>query len=273
MKTITCACAECSTSFQKSETEIERSKSGNHFCSNGCSNKYRSNIRKSNLEKIRLAYANDPSLCGVCKSKLPWEKRHNKFCGHACSATYTNNKRGPMAEKIKNKISVSLKKSVIPRLDEKMCPVCKSKFLVGRINRKKQFCCKKCADVGKDVSNNGGYREKGGRGKQGWYKGYYCNSSWELAWVIYSLEHNLKFKRNTQGFFYNFNGKTRNYYPDFLKEDGEYVEIKGYNSKQWEAKKSQFQHQLSILDKKTIKPYISYVIEKYGKDYIRLYEK
>ena len=36
----------------------------------------------------------------------------------------------------------------------------------------------------------GGIREGAGRSKSGWYKGYYCNSSYELAWVIYSLDNN-----------------------------------------------------------------------------------
>ena len=42
----------------------------------------------------------------------------------------------------------------------------------------------------------GGKRHGSGRGKKGWYKGYWCDSSWELALVIYNLEHNIKFERN-----------------------------------------------------------------------------
>jgi len=32
------------------------------------------------------------------------------------------------------------------------------------------------------------------RGKAGFYKGYHCMSSWELAYVIYNLEHNVSFE-------------------------------------------------------------------------------
>ena len=39
----------------------------------------------------------------------------------------------------------------------------------------------------------GGKRHGSGRGKKGWYKGYYCDSTWELAWVIYQLDHGVKF--------------------------------------------------------------------------------
>ena len=45
--------------------------------------------------------------------------------------------------------------------------------------------------------NNGGYRQGSGRGKKGWYKGFFCDSSWELAYVIYCLDHNIDIKRNT----------------------------------------------------------------------------
>ena len=53
----------------------------------------------------------------------------------------------------------------------------------------------------------GGYHRRGGKGKRGWYKGYWCDSSWELAWVIYSLEHGVQFTRNTKGFPYVYKGK------------------------------------------------------------------
>lgn len=282
MKTIICVCSECSISFEKSEVEVLRSKSGNHFCSNICSNKYRSNLRKNNLEKIRFEYTNSPRLCEVCRSKMPWKKRHNKFCGHSCSASVSNKTRvrtgwtNDQKTEFKSKIQSGEIPLGNPRKDkvESICKNCKNIFLVHEFRKEKRvFCCRKCADVGRDMSGNGGYREKGGRGKQGWYKGYFCNSSWELAWVIHSLEHNKIFKRNTEGFAYIFNGKKLNYYPDFINDDGTYTEIKGYNSKQWEAKKLQFPHSLTILDRQAIKPYIAYAIEKYGKDFIRLYEK
>jgi hypothetical protein len=117
----------------------------------------------------------------------------------------------------------------------------------------------------------GGFRMKSGRGKKGWYKGYFCSSSWELAWVIYSLEHGVKFERNKIGFPYEFNGKRKKYYPDFIV-DKNYVEIKGYDSPQWEEKKKQFNNNLIVLGKNEIKPYIEYTETKYGKDFVRLYE-
>ena len=58
---------------------------------------------------------------------------------------------------------------------------------------------------------------------------------------------------------------------DFILEDGTYVEIKGYIDKKNEIKIKSFDKKLIIIDKESIKQYINYVVEKYGKDYIKLY--
>lgn len=120
----------------------------------------------------------------------------------------------------------------------------------------------------------GGHRIGSGRGKKGWYKGYFCDSSWELAFVIYNIDHDIEFYRNTETFDYEFNGETHKYLPDFIIDD-EYYEIKGYITKQWEAKLSQFpsDKKLLVIDEQKIKPYLDYVIANYGKEYVSLYEK
>src|ERR1035437_2452448 len=73
----------------------------------------------------------------------------------------------------------------------------------------------------------GGYRHGSGIGKKGWYKGYWCDSSWELAWVIYNIEHNILFERNHIGFEYVYNNCSYKYYPDF-KINNTYYEIKAF---------------------------------------------
>ena len=45
---------------------------------------------------------------------------------------------------------------------------------------------------------SGGYRKGSGVGKGGWYKGYWCDSSYELAWIIFNIEHGNLFTRNTE---------------------------------------------------------------------------
>lgn len=112
----------------------------------------------------------------------------------------------------------------------------------------------------------------GGRSKKGIYKGYYCDSSWELAFVIYNLEHNISFKRNKEGFKYIFDGIERMYYPDFIILNDIYVEIKGYETERDRTKLKQFPYDIQLLKYDEMKPILEYVISKYGKDFISLYE-
>lgn len=127
---------------------------------------------------------------------------------------------------------------------------------------------KKCPQIS---GNQGGKRQGSGRGKKGWYKGYWCDSSWELAFVIYNLEHNIKFERNKEKFYYMFEGKKHYWLPDFIVK-GVYQEIKGYEDKKAKAKHASFDKPLNVLREKDIKPYLSYIIDKYGKDFIKLYK-
>lgn len=123
---------------------------------------------------------------------------------------------------------------------------------------------------------SGGLRKGSGRGKKGWYRGYWCDSSWELAWVIYNIDNNINFERNLEGFEYTYNGKIRKYYPDF-KINETYYEIKGRRNfismdVENQEKVKQFKHNLIVLYEKDIKKYLEYVIGKYGKNYVSMYE-
>lgn len=108
------------------------------------------------------------------------------------------------------------------------------------------------------------------RGKQGWYKGIYCNSSWELAFVIYCLEHNKLIQRCKQKLPYYVDTKKYNYYPDF-KVDNKLVQIKGYENDKWKYKQQQYPN-ITILRESDLKEVFSYVISKYGKNFTKLYE-
>lgn len=113
-----------------------------------------------------------------------------------------------------------------------------------------------------------------GRSKKGWYKGFYCQSSWELAFVIYNLEHNIPFERNKQGFKYIYNNEEHTYFPDFyLINEDKYIEIKGYFDEKSKEKARQFQYTLEVMTKDEMKPILKYVKDKYGDDFIYLYDK
>lgn len=150
----------------------------------------------------------------------------------------------------------------------------KAKTIDGEIERKRKISQKaKKLNFSSHLKGYLGTAKKGaGRGKHGWYKGYWCDSSWELAWVIFNLEHGIKFERNTQGFEYEFEGKKHKYFPDFRLENGSYVEVKGWLDNKTKVKIASFNGSLTIIGSKEIKPYLEYVVSKYGKSFINLYE-
>lgn len=112
----------------------------------------------------------------------------------------------------------------------------------------------------------GGIRRGSGRGKKGWYNGFWCDSSWELAWVIYSLDHGIIFERNIIPYEYKFEGKTHKFYPDFLLSSGELLEIKGYLDRRNEAKISSVSN-LTILGEEEMKPFLEYASDKFGTNF------
>jgi hypothetical protein len=118
--------------------------------------------------------------------------------------------------------------------------------------------------------NFGGYVKGSGRGKKGWYKGFFCDSSWELAYIIYCLDHGISIIRNTNKRKYIWEGAEYNYIPDFIV-DGVLTELKGWSSPKWQAKK-EYNPDVVVLYKEEMQPILKYVVEKYGKNYINLYE-
>ena len=130
----------------------------------------------------------------------------------------------------------------------------------------------KCKETYMNI--RGGYRPGSGRSKSGYYKGIYCGSTYELCWVIYSLDHGIGFTR--------FPGKLESngvvYYPDFLLSDGKtIVETKGYESQDSVDKKTLVAEQcgyvVRVLRKIDLEFAFSYVKEKYGTNkYYELYD-
>lgn len=133
--------------------------------------------------------------------------------------------------------------------------------------------CDKISIYMKEVAKRRPHRWSIGRGKSGYYKGFWCDSSWELAYVIYCLDHNIKIKRNNSGFSYFFKNEEHTYYPDFYNIDTkEYIEIKGFENTKDKEKIKQFTKKIKVYYYKDMKPILKYVKEKYGEDFIKLYD-
>lgn len=277
-------CLKCKNSFKviSTESEIRRNKVRN-YCSRKCGNSRirsvedklkisigvkkppifiinnRKSIDRSKLELINCE-ENKKSIskssmrlyvltCLYCdmefESKI--QKKLRKYCSLECQITHRKILKTP--------------KSLI----EFTCLYCNEIGYDKKNNKKRKYhneCYKKCS---------GGIREGSSRGIKGNYKGYKCDSSYELVYIIYCLDNNMSIERNSESFNYEFGGKIRKFYPDFVV-NGEYVEIKNYKSDITNAKLKYFPHNITILYKEEIQFYIKYVIEKYGKNYLELYE-
>lgn len=117
----------------------------------------------------------------------------------------------------------------------------------------------------------GGVRPGAGRGISGRYKGIWCDSTWELAFVIYNIDKGIIIKRVKEGRKYEYKGKYYLYYPDFIVEDKIY-EIKGYMTEKDYSKREQ-NPDVIFLFESDLFPILNYVINKYGKDFYKLYDK
>ena len=124
----------------------------------------------------------------------------------------------------------------------------------------------------KENPNCGGYRKGSGRGKSGWYKGYWCDSTYELCWLIYNLDKGVKPIRNKEGYEYIYENETHTYYPDFIIDDVIY-EIKGYETDKDLCKYESIEDKkLVILKKEDLQEVFDYVSIKYTSKYETLYE-
>jgi hypothetical protein len=108
-------------------------------------------------------------------------------------------------------------------------------------------------------------------GARNGYKGFYCGSSWELAFLIWALDNNISIERCAEKFSYKFNGETKSYLPDFKIRDI-YIEIKGYFTEQVKSKTNQCTATLIVLGENDLTPVFTYVKNTYGKNYISMYE-
>lgn len=121
----------------------------------------------------------------------------------------------------------------------------------------------------------GGYRHGSGRGKHGYYKGYWCDSTYELVFIIYCLDHQIKFERCPYVYEYTYENEKHKYHPDFLMSDGSLVEIKGYMTDLVNIKIASVNDRpIKVLMKKDMQNMFDYVQNTYiYKDLTDLYDK
>lgn len=222
-------------------------------------------------EKRVEEYNKFPKFCLWCKEKISYEKRQNNFCSRSCGGYHLSPGRQisqDTRDRISKTVKLRWKEGVWDSLkstENKKCELCNKQFN-SHPSSKRRYCSRTCSN--KDLSKNlkgksGGARLGSGRSKSGWYKGIYCGSTYELAWVVYNIDNDIPFERNVEGFPYIFKGESHIYYPDFKLPDGTFVEIKGFQRENDSFKWDAFPNELLIVNKDKCKKYISYVKEKY----------
>ena len=180
--------------------------------------------------------------CENCSVEHSGSYGSGRFCSSLCARSFSTKKS---RKEINRKVSEKLK-----RVHEitKTCAICESIFTTKYAN--KRTCSQSCAMTLRYqnpeqrkitsqsvVGKTGGWRNFGGNGKKGVHEGFIYQSSWELDWIKLHLIKNLPFRRCTEYFEYEYDGKMRKYFPDFfLLQTQEYVEVKGFPSAKTEAK-------------------------------------
>ncbi|MBO7078365.1 MAG: hypothetical protein J6W64_00960 [Bacilli bacterium] len=234
--------------------------------------KTRTAIKTSQQQFELQKWLTEQHTCERCGKILTEKFGSGRFCSRSCA-----NAR-ELSGTTKTKISESVKRAAIlkPKVNtDKYCKICGKKVC----KRNKTNICNTClhnTEEGRKIysQNCGGYRLGSGVGKHGWYKGYYCDSTYELVYIIYCLDHNITFKRNTTIFYkYLYKGEEHKYYPDFIVDSG-FVEIKGYHTELVDIKAAAItDKQLTILYKSDMVEMFDYIKNTYNyKKLTDLYE-
>ena len=204
--------------------------------------------------------------CIKCNKEHDGSFGSGKYCSRACanSRLFSDDTKTKKSLANKNQIPWNVgKKYKIVEHEIGKCLYCGEEIEYRKAYPKKYH--RECW-----LKISGGYRKGSGIGKSGWYKGIWCDSSYELAWVIFNLENGIPFVRNKKKYKYNWLGKDRFYIPDFI-QNGVIIEIKGYATEQTIFKMNSVSN-LKILYRNDLDKEFEYVYNKYGKNFINLYE-
>jgi hypothetical protein len=220
-------------------------------------------------------------ICEKCGKETAEKFGSGRFCSRACA----NSRERPEATRKKISISCSntnkakqVKQRNISIYNEnpKYCLVCNTKIEYDR--RFANTCTNRACQlqlISTQSKGNGGFRlNSHSYGKHGNYKGYRCDSTYELVYIIYNLDHDIYFERNTIGYPYEYNDVLHMYYPDFKLADGSFVEIKGQVTELAHLKLSAVNDTpIKMLTKADLKYAFDYVKQNYSyKNLEDLYE-
>ena len=261
-------------------------------CSAACRKIYYAKINVEKALNEQTVWSSKEHYCERCGKLMLKKFGSGRFCSRACAnlREHSEETKQKIAKAITGTTKVYKNRSAKINRSElfkikyaqspKTCTVCGA--VLPFEGRKRKTCSETCrrALIGqvtaRSAEKHGGNNNISGvRGtaKYGTYKGYVCDSSYELAFVIYCLDHNIPIQRNHTGFCYTYKDETHNYFPDFIINNDTYVEIKGYTTDLDKAKWDYFPSDVKfeLIDKAKITPYITYCKQTYG-DFVQLYD-
>jgi len=200
-----------------------------------------------------------------------------RFCSKVCA----NSRIWSKEDKLKKSISASISEKVIIAnkarriyFIEKKCKICNTRISNSSTTN---FCLNCYRKDHKEMSfrtkgKTGGLREGSGISKSGYYNGFYCSSTWELAYISFLIDNDIEFKRNLERFPYVKKDGIKSFYnPDFIVGEN-FVEIKGPQDLNWKEKLNAFPYKekLIIIDPIDIVFYLQKAFEKFNTK--KLYE-
>jgi hypothetical protein len=277
-----CQCVFCGNTFLVGTRWLKDKKV--LACSSECRKAYLAKQREEKRISEQQQWEKESHYCLRCGKLIANKFGSGLFCSRACA-----NSRECSDEK-KQKISQTLTQFYTDSLNcerqirfnskefyskcPKSCVICGQVLPYNKRHRKTfgDACYKKLSSVNAIKNHIGGLTAGCGTySKHGRYKGFKCDSIYELVFVIYCLDHNIELQRNTCSFTYIFEGKTRKYYPDFyLPQSDELVELKGYKDSRVDLKLQAVRDsgkKIKILYKQDLLSYFEYVGQTYNKKY------
>lgn len=304
MKTYQCVCGKTFTDPQKFNghkqgckihiTKKYGSLEAYYQIKNRSKQKGNETRKKKTLERkeaLRKQWVAEKHICENCGKVMTEKFGSGRFCSRSCANSHK--KSESTKQKIKkslldyNTANVSKSRNLSNKLQAEyalnptLCVICGNALPYSQ--RKRITCSRACYNklrsnirLDKIQSQGLSISRINKRYKYGFYRDIPCDSSWELAFLVYVLEnYSVSIKRNVDWFSYIYENQEHLYNPDFLVNDT-YIEIKNYYTEQVGAKIQYFpdDKQLIVLYKKDIDICIKYCIQKYGKKFWEvLYDK
>lgn len=220
--------------------------------------------RVAAAKAVRVAqYNENPKRCAneKCQRPIAYEsQRTNIYCCSSCAATVTA--RRPHSESSKEKTRKTMNGLYVGNAAKTGKGSRGGKYVNGKYVRKS-------TTTGRP---RGGLREGAGYSKSGWYRGVYCNSTWELAYVIHCLDHGVDVKRCNE--YFHYGARRRKYFPDFVVADT-IIEIKGRVLPDVAEKIAAVEssgRKIRVLYREEMKPFLEYARNKFGAKFETVYE-